>query len=78
MSDATRRTIRTTFQALIGLCALVPLLIVAIGDDSPPGVAAAMAAALAVSTAVTRVMAIPAVDAWIWRFLPWLSMDGDQ
>ena len=55
-----RATARTIFQAFVGLCALVPLLV---GTDTPP--VGAVAVALTVSAAVTRIMAMPQVNDWI-------------
>ncbi|MGW6362098.1 hypothetical protein ACWFR5_44765 [Streptomyces sp. NPDC055092] len=69
MSDAARRTLRTALQTLL---ALVPLL------ASDGGVAAArqapaLAGAVAVAAAVSRVMALPGVD----RLLPpWLRKEA--
>jgi hypothetical protein len=59
MSDGARRTVRTVFQNVLGLAAAMPLIVDAARlSDTVPGVAVA----LAVSGAVTRVMALPAVD----------------
>ena len=74
VSDASRRTVRTFVQAFIGFCALVPLLIATLPDVA--ATTGAVAVALAVSTTVTRIMCIPAVDDWLWRFIPWLATEG--
>ncbi len=66
-----RATARTVFQAFVGLCALLPLIV---GTDVPK--AGAVAVALSVSATVTRIMAIPEVNMWLERFLPWLSAEG--
>ena len=59
MNDSTRRTIRTAVQAAVSLAAAAPLLVTASGlAETSSGVAAF----LAVSAAVTRLMAVPAVD----------------
>ncbi|SDT69854.1 hypothetical protein SAMN05216371_3864 [Streptomyces sp. TLI_053] len=59
MTDATRRTIRTGLQALLGLLAALPLLVSTTGIPSTlPGIAVA----LTVAGAVTRVMALPVVE----------------
>ena len=71
MTDARRRTLRTTVQTLLGVLAAIPLLVDA-GDlpSSLPGVGVL----LAVATVVTRVMANPAID----RLLPsWLRAAAD-
>lgn len=66
MNDATRRTVRTAVQGAVSLAAAAPLLVAASGlSDKAVGVGVF----LAVSAAVTRVMAVPAVDlllpAWL-------------
>lgn len=59
MKDSTKRTIRTVFQLVVSLMAALPLIVSASGvAETVPGVALA----LAVGAAVTRIMAIPAVD----------------
>ncbi|MEU6239212.1 hypothetical protein [Kitasatospora sp. NPDC047058] len=66
MTDATRRTIRTGLQALLGLLAALPLLVSTAGiPETLPGIAVA----LTVAGAVTRVMALDVVEqllpAWL-------------
>lgn len=70
MKDSTKRTIRTVLQTIVGLAAALPLIIGASGvSESVPGVAVA----LAVSGALTRIMAIPAVN----DLLPeWLRVES--
>jgi hypothetical protein len=66
MTDAGRRTVRTVFQNVLGLAAAMPLILDAARlSDAVPGVAVA----LAVSGGVTRVMALPAVDALLPSWL---------
>jgi hypothetical protein len=69
MSEAAKRTLRTVLQTAVGLCVLLPTVVDAAGvPDTLPWVAAA----LAVAAGVTRVMALPAVQA----LLPaWLRTD---
>ncbi|MCP3759677.1 hypothetical protein [Streptomyces sp. TBY4] len=70
-SDANQRTIRTAFQTLLGLAAGFPLIVDAAGI---PQTAAGVAVALAVTGAVTRVMALPVVHNllpnWLYRSDP--------
>lgn len=69
-----RATVRTIVQALIGLAVLVPVLVQALGlEHAAPWIAGV----LAVSSAVTRVMALPAVEEWLRRFVPWLAADTE-
>lgn len=60
MSEAAKRTLRTVVQTAVGLCVLLPTVVGAVGvPETLPWVAGA----LAVAGAVTRVMALPAVQA---------------
>lgn len=62
MSDAARRTARTVLQVVLGLAAGLPLLVHTAGlPDALPG----LGTALAVAASITRVMALPQVDAWL-------------
>ncbi|SOB83127.1 hypothetical protein [Streptomyces sp. 1331.2] len=72
MTDATRRTIRTGLQTLLGLLAALPLLVDTAGiPHALPGVAVA----LTVAGAITRLMALPVVE----RLLPaWLRTPTDE
>ncbi|MGW7261638.1 hypothetical protein [Streptomyces sp. NPDC054834] len=66
MTDATRRTLRTSLQTLV---ALLPLLA---GEPSARN-APTVAGVVAVAAALTRVMALPEVE----RLLPsWLRKEG--
>ncbi|MET9601084.1 hypothetical protein [Streptomyces sp. NPDC006459] len=72
MTDATRRTVRTIVQTVLALAAGLPLIIDAAGI---PQTAAGVALALAVAGGVTRVMALPVVEA----LLPaWLRTGPDR
>lgn len=66
-----RSTIRTVWQAFLGLCVLAPILVQGAGLD--PKKLPWLATVLLVAAAVTRVMAIPAVEAWLRRFVPFLA-----
>ena len=70
MTEPTRRTLRTVVQTAVGLCVLLPTVVDAAGI---PATLPWAAGALAVAAAVTRVMAVPAVQA----LLPaWLRTGG--
>ncbi|MFG3244614.1 hypothetical protein [Streptomyces sp. NPDC048157] len=72
MTDANRRTARTVFAYVVSLAAALPLIIEASGI---PEATAGAGALLAVGAAVTRILALPAVDA----LLPsWLRKDADK
>lgn len=64
-----RATARTLVAAGIGLLSLLPELLAGAGLDHT----AYGAQALVVAGAVTRVLAIPAVDAWLRQYVPWLA-----
>ncbi|MFD8318588.1 hypothetical protein [Kitasatospora purpeofusca] len=66
MQDSTRRTIRTVFALVLALAAGLPLLVETAGLPSTlPG----LGTVLTVAAAVTRVMALPMVDAWLPSWL---------
>ncbi|MEU2281194.1 hypothetical protein ABZ614_04330 [Streptomyces sp. NPDC013178] len=69
MSVAMKRSLRTVLQTAVGLCVLLPTVVDTVGvPETLPWVAGALATA----GAVTRVMALPAVQA----LLPsWLRTD---
>jgi hypothetical protein len=73
-----RATVRTIFQALIGLAAMADPIYSAATNHDPATATGYAAAALAISAGITRVMALPGVEGWLQRFLPFLSADGGQ
>lgn len=66
-----RTTVRSVFQALVALAVMAPVLVQAAGLD-PAGIPW-LAGVLAVAAAVTRVMALPQVEVFLRRFIPFLS-----
>ena len=65
-----RALIRTIFAAAVSLAAIAPFIVNALGVTATGGV---WAAVLAVAGAITRVMALPGVNAWIESYVPWLA-----
>lgn len=69
-----RSTMRTIFQGGVALASLAPLVAAGWYDgadaDTYP---AAVAQVLVVSGGVTRIMAIPAVEVFLRKFLPFLA-----
>lgn len=65
-----RATLRTAVAAFVALCAMLPLLVDTVGLDEtlPP-----VAGALTITAAITRVMALPATEAFLQRFVPFLA-----
>lgn len=68
-----RSTVRTLFQALVGLAAMAPLIYSAATEHDPAEAGGWAALALAISGGVTRVMSLPAVEQFLRRFVPFLS-----
>ncbi|MEE1751746.1 hypothetical protein [Streptomyces sp. SP18CS02] len=66
MSDASRRTARTVLQTAVAIAVVLPALVDASGI---PATLPWVAGALAVAGALTRVMALPSVQALL---PPWL------
>lgn len=66
-----RAMARTAFQMLVGLCVLAPVLVSQAGLD--PEKTPWLVGPLAVAAAVTRIMAIPQVEEFLGRFVPWLA-----
>ncbi|MER6332793.1 hypothetical protein [Streptomyces sp. NPDC001034] len=66
MSEAAKRTLRTALQTAVGLCVLLPTLIDAVGV---PRTLPWAAGVLAVAAGVTRVMAVPGVQALLPTWL---------
>jgi hypothetical protein len=64
-----RATFRTLVAGAVGLLSLLPWIIA--GAHLEGTVLGGQA--LAVSGAVTRILAVPAVNAWITQYLPWLA-----
>ncbi|MFJ3581664.1 hypothetical protein ACIPPS_05390 [Streptomyces sp. NPDC090127] len=59
MSDAAKRTARTVLQSAVGIAVVLPALVDASGL---PSTLPWVAGALAVAGALTRIMAVPAVQ----------------
>lgn len=72
-----KATIRTVFAVVIALAALAPAIYTAATMQSPELAAGAAATALAIAGAITRIMALPGVEAFLQRFIPWLAA-GDK
>ena len=71
MSDATRRTIRTAFAALLAVAAAVPVLLEQTGlkADQWPW----LAAIVGFCAAITRVINTPVVEDLLRQLAPWLA-----
>lgn len=67
-----RATTRTVFQALVAFAAMWGLIVEAAGLDPD---LVWVSASLAFTGAVTRIMALPQVEAFLRRFVPWLAAE---
>lgn len=70
-----RTTARTLFQALVALAVLFPLLVEQTGlttEDAPW-----LVIPLGVAAAVARIMALPQVEAFLARFVPFLAAEKE-
>jgi len=67
-----RTTVRTAFAFIVALAAMLPGLVEAAGlDETAPWVAGL----LGIASAITRIMALPAVEVFLRRFLPFLAAE---
>ncbi len=64
-----RATARTVFAAAVAFASLAPVVAATAHVDAVP----AVVQVLAVAGAITRVLAMPAVDGWLRRYLPLLA-----
>lgn len=71
-----RATFRTVIVALIAVAAMADPIYAAITLGDPAAATGRIALALAIAGALTRVLAMPAVDEFLTRFAPWLSAAG--
>ncbi|MGV9666923.1 hypothetical protein [Nocardia niigatensis] len=67
-----RAVARTVFQLVVGLAAALPVIVASSGL---PTTAAGIGTALAISATITRVMSLPAVNAALATWLPWLAAE---
>ena len=69
-----RATLRTLLAAAVALASLAPVIAVTAHIQAVP----AVAQILVVTGAITRVLAMPAVDDFLRRNLPWLATSPTQ
>lgn len=70
-----RTVVRTVFQMIVTGASATPLVLEAVYQRDASDLGGAAAVALGVSAAITRVMALPAVEAFLRRFVPFLAAD---
>ena len=66
-----RAVLRTSVAALLGLLPVLPIIADALDIETVPVVAST----LAVTAAVTRVLAVPQVEMWLREWMPALAAD---
>ncbi|GAA5194509.1 hypothetical protein GCM10023322_59090 [Rugosimonospora acidiphila] len=69
-----RATARTVFAGVVGALTLLPEVAAAAHIGTVPTVVQI----LAVTGAITRVLALPGVEAWLGRYVPWLAAAPNQ
>jgi hypothetical protein len=68
-----RRVARGIFQGGVALAAIVPLIYQAATNHNPEAAGGLAAVALGISAAVTRVMALPVVEGFLAKYVPFLA-----
>lgn len=66
-----RATIRTVFAVVVAVLTLIPVVVATAGIGTVP----AVAQVVAVTAAVTRILALPQVETFVSTFLPWLAAE---
>lgn len=66
-----RATARTAFQAFVALCVMFPILVET--ADLDPKAFPWLAVPLGVAAVVAKIMALPAVNTFLARFIPFLA-----
>jgi len=69
VTHPNRATFRTVFQGAIAFAAILPLILTSAGI-APVGLAGIL---VLVAGAITRVMAVPAVEDFLEKYLPFLA-----
>lgn len=73
-----RATLRTAFAALVAVASMAPLVYSAAFQNDPEKATGWAALALAIASGITRVLAVPAVEAFLQTYLPFLAADSKQ
>jgi hypothetical protein len=71
VAHPNRATVRTVFQGIVAFAAIVPLILTASGIP----VVGWAAILVAVAGAITRVMALPSVNAFLEKYIPFLAAE---
>lgn len=68
-----RAVVRTAFQALVAIAPMAPVIYQAATNHNPAAATGAAGGVLVIAGGITRVMALPGVNAFIERYLPFLA-----
>lgn len=68
-----RAVARTLFAALIAFAPMAPVIYRQATEQDPAQATGAVAVALGIAAGVTRVLALPAVEEFLRRFVPFLA-----
>lgn len=71
-----RATVRTAFAALVAVATMAPLIYSAATTNDADQATGWAASALAIAAAVTRVLALPAVESFLQTYIPFLAADS--
>lgn len=70
-----RATARTVFQGVVGAASMAAPVYQAATHHDPAAATGWAATGLAISAGITRVMALPGVNDWLAKFLPFLAAE---
>lgn len=70
-----RTVARTVFQAVVALAAIAPFVYQAATNSDPARATGLLGVVLVVAASITRVMALPSVNGFLERFVPWLAAE---
>lgn len=70
----SKQTVRFVVAALLGFIPIGTALMYELGLESVP----AVATAITMGGAVTRVMSMDATEKWLDRYAPWLSAEDEE
>lgn len=70
-----RAVARTIFAVVVGLAAMAPLVYEEAAQQDAAAATGWAGTALAIAGAITRVLALPAVNAFLARFVPFLAAE---
>lgn len=75
--NSARRVTRTVFAGVVGVASMVPLIYSAASERSPEQAVGWSALLLTIAGGITRIMAVPAVELWLQKFVPFLAANPD-